>query len=146
MLSYLENNNGVYHTEQSKLYNSIVPPYYHSIYQQNMAVSPPLTPIMPFYYYPQPPIKKKKSSQQQHKHVCDYQQCQWSFKRFEHLKRHMLVHTGERPFACEHPGCTKTFGRSDNLRAHYRTHYNKKQRKPKRQHILATEPFTGEMI
>ncbi|PHZ11922.1 uncharacterized protein RHIMIDRAFT_183005, partial [Rhizopus microsporus ATCC 52813] len=54
--------------------------------------------------------------------VCGYQQCQWSFKRYEHLKRHMLVHTGERPFACEHPGCTKSFGRSDNLRAHYRTH------------------------
>ncbi|KAG1468505.1 hypothetical protein G6F56_003794 [Rhizopus delemar] len=143
MLSYLENNT-VYHAEQSKLYNPIVPPYYHPIYQQNITVSPPLTPIMPFYYYPQPPIKKKKSSQQ-HKHVCDYQQCQWSFKRFEHLKRHMLVHTGERPFACEHPGCTKTFGRSDNLRAHYRTHYNKKQRKPKRQQVLVTGSFTDDV-
>lgn len=72
--------------------------------------------------------EEEKKKKLQHKHVCGYQQCQWSFKRYEHLKRHMLVHTGERPFACEHPGCTKSFGRSDNLRAHYRTHFNKKRK------------------
>lgn len=59
------------------------------------------------------------------KHVCKYAFCGWSFKRYEHLKRHMLVHTGERPFACQYPGCGKTFSRSDNFRAHCRTH-NKK--------------------
>ncbi|KAI9248747.1 hypothetical protein BY458DRAFT_542673 [Sporodiniella umbellata] len=137
MLPYLENNSTAYPPQEAKLFH----PYYHPIYQQPMAVSPPLTPVMPFYYCPSTPgvlavpsvlIPKKKKAAQQHKHICGYQQCQWSFKRYEHLKRHMLVHTGERPFACEHQGCTKTFGRSDNLRAHYRTHYNKRQRKPKK--------------
>ncbi|KAI8365271.1 uncharacterized protein BYT42DRAFT_608787 [Radiomyces spectabilis] len=61
----------------------------------------------------------------QHKHVCTYAYCGWSFKRFEHLKRHMLVHTGERPHVCPYPGCGKSFSRSDNFHAHYRTHAKK---------------------
>ncbi|CDS11331.1 Putative Transcription factor STE12 [Lichtheimia ramosa] len=61
----------------------------------------------------------------QHKHVCKYAFCGWSFKRYEHLKRHMLVHTGERPHVCHYPGCGKSFSRSDNFHAHCRTH-NKK--------------------
>lgn len=57
-----------------------------------------------------------------HKHLCQYPFCGWSFKRYEHLKRHMLVHTGERPFVCHFPGCGKSFSRSDNFHAHSRTH------------------------
>ncbi|CAO3576728.1 unnamed protein product [Absidia cylindrospora] len=60
-----------------------------------------------------------------HKHVCKYTECGWSFKRYEHLKRHMLVHTGERPHVCAFPGCGKSFSRSDNFHAHYRTHTKK---------------------
>ncbi|KAF9946177.1 hypothetical protein BGZ70_003367, partial [Mortierella alpina] len=74
------------------------------------------------------------SSQQQHqqhqhhqanKHPCKFPTCGWSFKRFEHLKRHMLVHTKERPFVCDFHGCDKTFSRSDNFSAHLRTHTKK---------------------
>lgn len=61
----------------------------------------------------------------QHKHVCKYPYCSWSFKRYEHLKRHMLVHTGKRPHICNFPGCGKSFSRSDNFHAHYRTHTRK---------------------
>ncbi|KAI8348804.1 hypothetical protein B0O80DRAFT_390285, partial [Mortierella sp. GBAus27b] len=56
------------------------------------------------------------------KHPCKFPSCEWSFKRYEHLKRHMLVHTKERPFQCEFPGCNKSFSRSDNFSAHLRTH------------------------
>ncbi|CAO3574328.1 unnamed protein product [Mortierella alpina] len=71
------------------------------------------------------------SSSQQHqqhhanKHPCKFPTCGWSFKRFEHLKRHMLVHTKERPFVCDFHGCDKTFSRSDNFSAHLRTHTKK---------------------
>lgn len=61
----------------------------------------------------------------QHKHACKYPYCIWSFKRYEHLKRHMLVHTGKRPHSCHFPGCGKNFSRSDNFHAHYRTHTKK---------------------
>ncbi|KAG2237488.1 hypothetical protein INT48_005521 [Thamnidium elegans] len=55
----------------------------------------------------------------QHKHACKYPYCTWSFKRYEHLKRHLLVHTGKRPHSCHFPGCGKNFSRSDNFHAHY---------------------------
>ncbi|KAF9580709.1 hypothetical protein BGW38_002528 [Lunasporangiospora selenospora] len=65
------------------------------------------------------------SFSQSNKHPCKFPSCGWSFKRFEHLKRHMLVHTKERPFVCDYQGCDKSFSRSDNFSAHLRTHSKK---------------------
>ena len=53
---------------------------------------------------------------------CNYPGCKRAFKRFEHLKRHNKMHTGEKPFVCKFPGCGRMFSRSDNLNAHYKTH------------------------
>ncbi|OBZ90067.1 hypothetical protein A0J61_01883 [Choanephora cucurbitarum] len=85
------------------------------------------------YTFLNPTVKKpsRKTSRTQpgpstqHKHACKYPYCTWSFKRYEHLKRHMLVHTGKRPHVCHFPGCGKSFSRSDNFHAHYRTHTKK---------------------
>jgi uncharacterized Zn-finger protein len=63
------------------------------------------------------------------RHACDWPGCTWSFKRLEHLKRHMITHTGERKYTCGYPGCGKRFGRSDNFAAHYRTHNKTTHRK-----------------
>jgi uncharacterized Zn-finger protein len=71
------------------------------------------------------PTNGSQSNAVPHKHVCHFNYCGWSFKRYEHLKRHMLVHTGERPHVCHFPGCGKSFSRSDNFHAHYRTHTKK---------------------
>lgn len=50
-----------------------------------------------------------------------------SFGRREHLKRHeKSVHSGERPFTCEH--CKKHFSRSDNYAAHRRSHTHKNRK------------------
>jgi len=59
------------------------------------------------------------------KHPCRFASCGWSFKRYEHLKRHMLVHSKERSFVCDVTGCNKSFSRSDNFSAHLRTHSKK---------------------
>ena len=48
--------------------------------------------------------------------------CARKFVRNEHLQRHLLTHTGERPFACDHPRCGKKFARQDNLKAHQAKH------------------------
>ncbi|RIA97948.1 hypothetical protein C1645_871045 [Glomus cerebriforme] len=69
------------------------------------------------------------SSPVKNRHVCDWPGCTWSFKRLEHLKRHMITHTGERKYTCGYPGCGKRFGRSDNFAAHYRTHNRTTPRK-----------------
>ncbi|KAI8072023.1 hypothetical protein BDF21DRAFT_309942, partial [Thamnidium elegans] len=60
--------------------------------------------------------------QHQKSHICPVSQCQRKFKRLEHLKRHMRIHTLERPFGCSFPNCHKTFSRSDNLSQHTKTH------------------------
>lgn len=53
-------------------------------------------------------------------HVCD--KCSRRFRRPEHLRRHGLAHTGEKPYQCTVRGCKRRFSRTDNLRAHRRTH------------------------
>ncbi|KAI7861756.1 hypothetical protein BDF14DRAFT_1864665 [Spinellus fusiger] len=70
-------------------------------------------------------VSTRRQPAKQNKHVCSHPDCGWSFKRHEHLKRHMFVHTGERPHLCHHPGCGKRFSRSDNFHAHFRTHTKK---------------------
>ncbi|KAJ1836010.1 hypothetical protein LPJ63_000638 [Coemansia sp. RSA 2711] len=49
--------------------------------------------------------------------------CDVCFGRLEHVKRHQLVHTGERQFKC--PTCKKTFARKDNMVQHVRAHERK---------------------
>ncbi|XP_077549277.1 uncharacterized protein LOC144162558 [Haemaphysalis longicornis] len=48
--------------------------------------------------------------------------CKVSFSNNGQLKGHVRIHTGERPFACEHEGCSKTFTRNEELTRHKRIH------------------------
>ncbi|KAJ2787270.1 hypothetical protein GGI15_000876 [Coemansia interrupta] len=50
--------------------------------------------------------------------------CESRFGRLEHVKRHHLVHTGQRKYVC--PSCSKTFARKDNMIQHMRAHERKK--------------------
>ncbi|OQD85170.1 hypothetical protein PENSOL_c105G02686 [Penicillium solitum] len=46
---------------------------------------------------------------------CDV--CQRAFTRIDHLKRHHLRHSGQKPYPCVF--CNSSFARCDNLRVHY---------------------------
>ncbi|KAM3722895.1 Krueppel-like factor [Dirofilaria immitis] len=53
-------------------------------------------------------------------YVCKWNGCQWRFARSDELTRHNRKHTGDRPFHCNH--CFRTFSRSDHLSLHLKRH------------------------
>ena len=55
-------------------------------------------------------------------HPCSF--CGKMFPQSCDLQRHVLVHTGEKPFECSI--CHKTFNQQINLKVHFRTHTGEK--------------------
>ncbi|GAA6003272.1 hypothetical protein JCM10207_001836 [Rhodosporidiobolus poonsookiae] len=53
-------------------------------------------------------------------HACEV--CGKTFSESLTLTQHMRVHTQERPYACDHPGCGKAFALASALTIHKRTH------------------------
>lgn len=73
---------------------------------------------------PRLPTKKQKGRRptntnlESKNHKCKFSNCNWSFSRREHLRRHEKTHTQEKPFLCDIPLCGLRFSRLDNLNSH----------------------------
>lgn len=70
-------------------------------------------------------IDQTKSSNNIKLHTC--QICNKTFKLLGHLKRHIVVHTGEKHYVCQI--CERPFSDSSTLRKHSKTHSGDKREK-----------------
>ena len=62
----------------------------------------------------------QRLTEQPFKYTCDV--CGKGFRTSWLLNRHVLIHTGEKPFACTF--CEKRFNQRSSLRSHMVLHYN----------------------
>ena len=81
------------------------------------------------------PIPQKTEStatpENHNAYVCEI--CHRNFAQSSNLKRHMLLHSGEKPFNCVE--CNKSFTTASNLKIHYETH---KERTTRHRHSCKT--------
>lgn len=94
-----------------------------------MDVKPPLDPhlnLFTFRHMVHQPSRSRQSSDNNGQKrvlprtfVC--RTCNKAFTRSHHLRRHELIHSGQKPFKCTI--CGRAFNRSDHLNLHLATHY-----------------------
>ncbi|KAJ3182563.1 homeodomain transcription factor ste12 [Gaertneriomyces sp. JEL0708] len=95
-----------------------------SLFSMSKPQAPPVNARMATTPEPPKPASAvtKKRHEEKRNYCCTAPQCGRRFKRYEHLRRHIRCHTGEKPYQCPVEGCEKGFSRSDNLSQHMKVH------------------------
>ncbi|GFY63095.1 transcription factor Sp5 [Trichonephila inaurata madagascariensis] len=82
----------------------------------------PVNPHIFCQFLEEPIAKKLKAPKKQRAKRFQCPECRIGFSNNGQLKGHIRIHTGERPFACDHQKCGKTFTRNEELTRHKRIH------------------------
>ena len=72
-------------------------------------------------FYEGESVSMNRSSDAKH-HACPF--CKKLFKSGSHVKQHVRIHTGERPYKCDK--CEMSFNQRGTLNTHYRIHTGEK--------------------
>jgi hypothetical protein len=67
-------------------------------------------------------VHKKSMAKKRKLHACEHEGCRYKTMRISNLKKHALIHTGEKPFACTVDGCEYKSTQLCNLNAHLKRH------------------------
>lgn len=72
-------------------------------------------------------VKYKRSDTKRWSQIflCEFLNCDKSFKKWHNLFDHLRSHAQERPYNCPVNGCKHTFSQKSNLNKHMKAHKNK---------------------
>lgn len=89
---------------------------------QLVAVTAPVTTVLSSRQQPGGLMQERRRV-----YECDHPNCGKNYFKSSHLKAHIRIHTGERPFVCKFADCNRRFSRSDELSRHKRVHTGEKK-------------------